>query len=66
MTLMDILNNALVGKTIVNNTNPSLNGAKIISISLQTYEPIFEIGIQHPNGEIQLHVWLEDWNIDVE
>lgn len=66
MTLLDILREKLVGKTIVSGdrgNNNSIVGAKILGIYLDEYEPMFNLTIEK-NGIIESISYLSDWNIE--
>jgi hypothetical protein len=69
MTLLDILSQQLVGKRIVSidgeHTSP-VTGATILSVKLHPYEPIFDVGIRHPDGRVATVDILSEWDLEVE
>lgn len=66
MTLLDILTRELKGKRIVSGGPNSCIGATIVWVGLNTYEPMFEVTIQQPNGCIEVVNILGEWDIVVE
>jgi hypothetical protein len=66
MTLLDILNASLNGKRIVESHIPKAIGATIINVSLDDYEPIFEVAVKHPTGRVEIISYSHFWNIGVE
>ncbi len=70
MTLLDILSQHLVGKRIVSIGKGYLpspaEGATILSVKLHPYEPIFDVGIRHPDGRVDTVDILSEWDIEVE
>lgn len=63
MTLLDILSQAVVGKRIVSGGPVSANGATILYVKLNQYEPIFEVGVRFPSGRVAEIDILENWDL---
>lgn len=69
MTLLDILNKELEGKKVVGGQVPlNMIGTTILSVSLDCYEPMFEVLVRHPDpsGNVEHFDILDDWDIELE
>lgn len=68
MTILDILREKLIGKTIIGDSrgnNGSIVGARIVDIKLDQYEPMFNLFLEK-EGRIECVSYLEDWDIAVK
>lgn len=66
MTIIEQLQKIYVGKTITGGyLHPNWHKCKIINVSLDDYEPIFNFTVLSPSGEIDTIQVLHDWNIEV-
>lgn len=66
MTLLDILNRELEGKKIISGGPECSIGATIVSVKLNSWEPMFDVTIRQPDGTLMAVDILDDWDLVVE
>lgn len=66
MTLLEILSQQVVGKRIVSGSPHEAIGATILYVKLHPCEPIFEVGVRFPDGNVGEIDILDDWDIVLE
>jgi hypothetical protein len=67
MSPIEVLKNHYVGKTITGGgARENYIGYKILDITMENYEPIFEFWLEHRDGKPFSMSVLAHWNVEVK